>query len=84
MEMPWRALRGSGAFPAGLGGFLSAPAGGERGKHRAGRAWSDLEHGDSPKSSLGCVPTVTGTALVALTGGPEQSQLCKEHIPKNP
>lgn len=32
MEMPWRALRGSGAFPAGLGGFLSAPAGGERGK----------------------------------------------------
>lgn len=32
MEIPWMALRGSGGFPTGLGGFLSTPAGRGRGE----------------------------------------------------
>lgn len=61
MEIPWMALRGSGAFPAGLGGFLSTPAG--RGR---GRRTDQAGHGGTagtgtpqkpPPEPLGVPPT---------------------------
>lgn len=89
MEIPWMALRGSGAFPAGLGGFLSTPAGRGRGKKdRRGRGWRHSEHGgDTPKTAsraptANVTPPVTGTPGEVAPTSPSHAQSASLKIPK--
>lgn len=93
MEIPWMALRGSGAFPAGLGGFLSTPAG--RGR---GRRTDQAGHGGTagtgtpqkpPPEPLAVPPTADvpppsdrdSAGGAARDVGPQPRT---ERIPKNP